>query len=397
MEGGKLGSSSEPDAKARLLRDASPDAIVLLNSKGRVREWNAAAEAMFGYKAEQAMGRDITSLIDLGGPLSVQQDLCRYREGGASAFLGKIREVAAVRANGLEITVEVVALPIPGSLPTDFHLHIRDVTARKREMATYIDFYDKMRSFHQDTAREMATISHELDLAHSIQKAALPVHSPEVPGWDIAARYEFDREVGGDFYLYLTGENRLDVVVGDVAGKGVPAALTSTSISHLLPWLRKMEPVEKALADLNEALGERLPTDSFVTLVLAEISLTGGEIGLWNAGHPCALRWDASAAMVRRSLVHNPFLGVLDDWSGSAETWTLAPGEAVVLYTDGLVETRNAGGEEFGQVRCAAILERVADWPAAEIADAMLKEVKAFGRPHDDVTVLVCKRFPEVI
>lgn len=392
----RVGSALSPETKERLLRDASPDAIIVINSSGQVKEWNAAAEATFGYRPEQAVGREISSLIDLGGASSVQQDLCRYRDDGNSAFLGKVREVPAARANGLELIVEVVALPLPGSIPTDFYLHIRDVSARKREMATYVDFYDKMRSFHQDTAREMASISHEMDLAHSIQKAALPVRSPEVPGWDISARYEFAREVGGDFYLYLTGENHLDIVVGDVSGKGVPAALTSTSISHLLPWLRKMQPVDRALGDLNEALGERLPNDTFVTLVFAEIDLTGGRVDLWNAGHPSALRWDSAAGKVRRSHVHNPFLGVLDEWSGSAEEWVLAPGEAIVLYTDGLVETRNAHGEEFGQGRCAAVLERFADCPAGGIADAMLSGVRAHGRPHDDVTVVVVKRLPEV-
>lgn len=393
----RLGPAVSAEARERLLRDASPDAIVVLNCKGQVKEWNAAAEATFGYRPEQAIGRDISSLIDLGGACSVQQDLCRYRDGESSAFLGRVCEAPAVRANGLEITVEIVVLPIPGSIPTEFYLHIRDVTARKREMATYVDFYDKMRSFHQDTAREMASISHEMDLAHLIQRAALPVRSPVVPGWDISARYEFAREVGGDFYLYLTGENHLDIVVGDVSGKGVPAALTSTSISHLLPWLRKLQPVECALADLNEAVGERLPNDSFVTLVLADINLDTGKVDLWNAGHPCALRWDSVAGKARKSLIHNPFLGVLDDWSGSAESWALAPGEAIVLYTDGLVETRNAHREEFGQSRCADVLERFADCPAAEIADALLNEARLFGRPHDDITVAVCKRLPEVI
>jgi PAS domain S-box-containing protein len=375
------------------LRDASPDAVVVLDARCRVREWNASAERIFGYRSSKALGCSIASLIIPGAERVLKEDFARYLKTGASDYVGQVREVPSVRSDGLEITVELLALPIPGPAP-EFLLQMRDITERKREIAAYVDFYRKMQAYHQGAARTMAALTHDLDIAHAIQRAALPVAAPSLPGWDIALRYEFAHEVGGDFCIFVEDEQRLNVVVGDVSGKGVPAALTSTSITHLLPWLLSTHSPHAALVDLNKDLKALLPTEEFATLVVAEVNPVSRRVSLWNAGHPAAIRWSARTARISRSRVGNPLLGVLAEWDGSAESWSLEDGDVIVLCTDGNLEARGADEVQFGLDQCAGVIAGNASLSAAGIAEALLEEVHLWGELGDDVTIVVLKCLP---
>jgi hypothetical protein len=231
----------------------------------------------------------------------------------------------------------------------------------------------------------------EMELARSMQEAALPAAPPPVAGLDLAARSQFAREVGGDFYLFLTDEERVGLVIGDVSGHGIPAALTATSIGHLLPWLRPLEDPRQALDSLNQDLAERLPTDSFVTIMLAEVDRCPGRLRLWNAGHPPALLWRAQEARVVEARSCNPLLGVFPSWDGRPEEWPLLPGDLLALYSDGLVEVRDARGEPFGSARAAEVLARNAGGSADAIAAALIQAAMDWGAQSDDLTVLVCR------
>lgn len=232
----------------------------------------------------------------------------------------------------------------------------------------------------------------ELTLAREMQQAALPAAPFSLPDLDLAARAEFAREVGGDFYLFIPHGPRLGLVIGDVCGKGMPAALAATSIGHLLPWLRPLEDPQQALSDLNQDLAERLPESSFVTLALAEIEPATGRLRLWNAGHPSALLWREAEQRVVEISAPGPLLGILPSWEGEPEERTLEPGDVLLLYTDGLVETRTEVGELFGTERLSRALAVAARRPAGEIAEALIRSVEDWGAPTDDLTLVVCKR-----
>lgn len=241
-----------------------------------------------------------------------------------------------------------------------------------------------------------AEVAHrELELARAMQNASLPAIPPRVPGLDIEARLEFAREVGGDFYLFLMEGERVGLVVGDVSGKGVPAALISTTVAHLLPTLQPLKDPALALRRLNQDLTQRLPTNAFVSLVLAEVDTGAGSLRTWSAGHPPALLWRAGEGRVVQAEGHNPLLGIFPEYHCHPEDWPLETGDVLLLYSDGLIEASNAQDEQYGVERAAEVLRQNTNRSAEGIADALVSAVRQWGDLSDDLTLLICKRVAE--
>lgn len=245
----------------------------------------------------------------------------------------------------------------------------------------------------------------ELTMARSMQQAALPEVPPEWPGLDCAVVNRYAGEVGGDFLIFLPpreGEAAarhdgpgFGIVIGDVSGKGIPAALASTSIAHLLPWLHPLEDPRRALQQLNEDLLDRLPETSYATLIFAELPSEGDRLRLWTAGHPPAIHYRASEG--RASVIETSAfpLGMFPGWKEPPVTLPWAAGDTLLLYTDGLSETRHAAtGEQFGAERLADLVTEHCRESAAEIVDAILRAALAWGSPADDLTLVACKRKP---
>lgn len=256
--------------------------------------------------------------------------------------------------------------------------------------------YRKSEAQARERDLETQVAMKEMELARSIQLAALPSVPPPIPGLDLACRSEFAQHVGGDFYMFLQNGERVQVVIGDVAGKGIPAALISNSIVHLLPWLNPLADPVAALRNLNQEMNERLPEDAFVTMTLAEISLVVGAVRVWAAGHPPALLWRAREGRVQTMRVFNPILGFFPDWEAHEEQWPFDEGDVLLLYSDGLIETRNADRKQFYMSQAAQALAESAGNSAEAIALHMVEAVNTWGVPTDDLTILVCKRVPMV-
>ena len=245
---------------------------------------------------------------------------------------------------------------------------------------------DQERALHEQVQQR------EMELARVMQTAALPAAPLRVPGLEIAGRCRPASDVGGDFYLFLRNEKRVGLVVGDVSGHGLAAALLATSIAHLFPWLRPLEDPRQALTDLNRDLFERLPSGSFVTLILALLDPDTGSAQLWTAGHPPALLHRARQADIVEAQVHNRLLGVFAFPDFVPEEWTLEEGDVLLLYTDGLSDTRSADGERFAASRAAALLAGSARESAGDILNGVDRAVGEWGPPGDDLTLIVCKR-----
>lgn len=259
--------------------------------------------------------------------------------------------------------------------------------------------------YERDVAARLReqTAAQEMRLAREMQEASLPAGPPAVPGLECAFLTRFADGVGGDFLLFLTPESEkerelesethalLGITIGDVSGKGISAALASTGIAHLLPWLHPLSDPARALRELNEDLNERLPGEYYATLIFAEVA--ADSLRLWTAGHPPALLWRSSEGRVVPwgALADTP-LGLFPQWEGNPETVQWAVGDVLLLYTDGASETRSRAGQQFTDERISAALAVCADKPAAEIVQTIFQAVEAWGSPVDDLTLAVCKR-----
>ncbi len=242
-------------------------------------------------------------------------------------------------------------------------------------------------------------LEREVALAQQIQASFLPATLPQPPGWDLAAYWHPARLVGGDFYdvVPLRGGNRLGLVVADVAGNGVPAALYMALSRTLLRSIaiRRTSP-GSTLARANELLQADARTVQFLTAIYAVWYPETGRLVLANAGHPPAViaRADGCLEWITD---HGPALAVFPRARYPEREIVLRPGDTLVLYTDGLTEATDCYGIEFGSSGIEAVLQAISGCSAAEIILALRDALSAHvggGEDLDDAAFVVLRRLP---
>lgn len=239
-------------------------------------------------------------------------------------------------------------------------------------------------------------------VARVLEETLLPPLLPAIPGVDCAARYRptgSGNLVGGDFYdVFSTVAGEWGVVLGDVSGVGAEAAALTGIARYTVRAVATDEGPSAVLRALNDALNNQRTGDRFCTAVFLRLIPTavGVAVTLANGGHPppLVLRDDGSIEVVLGT--GGLPLGLFPDAGISDQTLTLAPGDALVLYTDGVVEARTPAGEEFGQQRLEALLANCAGRTADGIARRLELAVidHQAGRTLDDVAVLVVRADP---
>ena len=249
---------------------------------------------------------------------------------------------------------------------------------------------------HEDETRRQR-LDEELNVARRIQLSLLPAHLPHVDGWNFAAAYSAARQVGGDFYDFLDHalpDGRLALAIADVAGKGVPAALMMAYSRALLraQAMAGHEPVE-ILQRTNRLIVQDRQTRPFLTALYADLELKTGRLTYANAGHdsPLLVSADGRSQMLDAAGV---ILGAFDDIELEQRELTLAPGDLVVFYTDGVTEARGPVGGFFGDERLIAAATSTRG-NARTILDAIVSSVAAFtagAEQADDVTIVVAQR-----
>jgi phosphoserine phosphatase RsbU/P len=252
--------------------------------------------------------------------------------------------------------------------------------------------------------RSHIQVQESLGLAHEVQQKLLPEESPDLPGFDIAGRSVYSEAVGGDYYdfIYLKdedGKRRLGVVVGDVSGHGVVAALTMMSVRALL---RSHAGDGLALRPVMRAVNRHLAADAsggrFVTLVYFVIEPETRDIRWISAGHGPILFYDAVAKKFEELAVHDIPLGVRAEWpfhENDREDW---PDFGIIaLGTDGIWETKSPEGKAFGKETFMAVLAENAHLPAIDICNAVVAQLHVFAGGKalgDDVTLVIIKFLP---
>ncbi len=246
----------------------------------------------------------------------------------------------------------------------------------------------------QTEALELERMEQELRVARLIQQTLLPKELPTIPGWELGVHYQPAREVGGDFYdFFVRPDGRLAVVVGDVTDKGVPAALVmATTRATLRGAMRRMLSPGIALERSNNLLCPEVPPNMFITCLYAIIDVKTGRIVYANAGHDLPIRRRANG--VTEFHATGMPLGLLPDMKYEEKEDVLAPGDSLLLYSDGLVEAHNKQREMFGFPRLRAIMSRIGD--SQDLIRSLLKELTDFTgtgwEQEDDVTLLTLLR-----
>jgi sigma-B regulation protein RsbU (phosphoserine phosphatase) len=308
---------------------------------------------------------------------------------------GRVREIAVeiVRADGERLSVLVNAVVKRGAdgEPLVIRTAVFDATERREYERELL--LSRQRAVDSETRARV--------LAETLQASLIPPDMPRVPGLDVAGAYRpagRGDEVGGDFYdVFETGRNDWAAVLGDVCGKGAPAAaVTALARYTVRAAAMKARSPRAVLTTLNQAVLRQHP-ERFCTAVYVRIRTDAGNgggcrVSVCSAGHLLPLRVGPSEPVgtVGRE---GTLLGAFDEIVLHDTNLSLSPGEVLVLYTDGITEARSASGEFYGNGRLEAVLEETRTEPSAVIAERIVADAVAFqgGHAADDAAVLVLK------
>ena len=242
---------------------------------------------------------------------------------------------------------------------------------------------------------QLLALQHELDIARSIQMSMLPKKFPAFPDhkeFDIYAEMTPAKEVGGDFYdFFLIDQNHLGFAIGDVSGKGVPAALFMAVCKTVLKTTAlKGLPPEECLQQVNRILHLESVASMFVTVFYGIFDLSSGEIIYCNGGHLPPLKIDKDGTVSTIEITGNLALGVLANAPYKTKTINLQPGDGLFLYTDGITEAMDANSLEYGEERLLKSLGQPIK-SAKDVTQLVINSVRTFSAglaQSDDMTVL---------
>jgi len=247
--------------------------------------------------------------------------------------------------------------------------------------------------------RQRDDLLKEVDLAAHVQRLFLPTTGPALPGFDIAAMMHPARGVGGDYYDYIPLlNNKLGLIIADVAGKGVAAALLMAAASAAVR-VDANDPrrISETIDHLNHELHGLSDGSRFMTMILGELEPESRLLRYANCGHNPALLFRAAKLEPRWLSATCMPVGLFPMLHCESEQITLDSGDVMVWYTDGLTEAENQAGEEFGPRKIVDIVRSNRDAGAQEIVDLFYREVINFsGRDtfDDDLTIMVLKVEP---
>jgi serine phosphatase RsbU (regulator of sigma subunit)/catechol 2,3-dioxygenase-like lactoylglutathione lyase family enzyme len=236
---------------------------------------------------------------------------------------------------------------------------------------------------------------HEMGIAKQVQARLFPQTFPALRTLDYAGVCIQARQVGGDYYDFLNlGENRVGLVLGDIAGKGIAGALLMANLQANLrsqctiPW----DEPQRLLQSVNELFYDNTADHAYATLFFGEYDDRAQRMRYANCGHLPALLLRENNSLERLTSTCT-VLGLFRDWDCSMGECHLVAGDVIAFYTDGVTEAFNAAGEEFGEERLTEALLRHRELPPRDLLAAIVDEVQRFNpdEQHDDITLIIGK------
>ena len=284
--------------------------------------------------------------------------------------------------------------PIWGGVSTRF----RDIDGNIFSLVSFDEVTHALEAQRRATAAKLEVerrAVQELEIANEVQCRLFPQLRPPIHSLDYCGRCFPARAVGGDYYDFLDlGPDRFGLVIGDVSGKGIAAALLMANLQANLrsQCAISLDQPQRLLCAVNQLFSQNTPDGAFATLFLADYHVPTGRLRYINCGHPPALilrhddsidRLDATATV----------LGIFKKWDCELGERTIHPGDTLVLYTDGITESFNEARDEFGEDRLIESLLRHRAQPSQSLLQNIVADVRQFSpdEQHDDITLIIAK------
>jgi serine phosphatase RsbU (regulator of sigma subunit) len=235
----------------------------------------------------------------------------------------------------------------------------------------------------------------ELEIAKQVQAGLFPQSQPPLKTLEYAGICIQARKVGGDYYDFLNlGQQRLGLVIGDISGKGIAAALLMANLQANLrsQCALALDQPQRLMCSVNQLFCDNTPDGSFATLFFAEYDDATSCMRFANCGHLPALLLRSDNAVERLNATAT-VLGIFKDWDCEIGECQLRPGDTFALYTDGITESYNSSDEQFGEVRLIEALQRHREASSQAALASIVDEVQRFSphEQHDDITLIIAK------
>jgi phosphoserine phosphatase RsbU/P len=326
--------------------------------------------------------------------------------GGALYVINRGRFPGIVQAVILMIAVELVHMglalvlshPLDQAIELVKSIIIQMILANSIGMGFYAYIMENLLK-ERSLEKAKLLMEGELRVARDIQMSLVPKTFPPVPvreEFSLYATLEPAKEVGGDLYdFYFSGEDRLFFMIGDVSGKGIPAALFMAVTRTIMK--SKMNPdmwPGLVISEVNQELCEGNDATMFVTAFCGFLDLRTGDVTYVNAGHnpPAFVRADGSVSLVK--IITDPPLGIREEIRYSEGILHLEPGDTLVLYTDGVTEAIDKSGAFFAEEKLMGVLKGTSGMPVKDMIDKVRDAVHLFSAgndPSDDITLLALR------
>ncbi|MDN7024332.1 PAS domain S-box protein [Methanoculleus sp. FWC-SCC1] len=373
-----------------------PDATFAIDREGFVITWNRGMEELTGIPAASMIGkgayeyalpfyqeqRPMLANLILMPEAEVESRYTHVQREGDTLVVDTF--IPSLRGrSGRYFWAKASPLYDPEGNVTGAIESIRDITERR------------------ELEGRLARSNAELQIAAEIQTSFMPKVIPQIAGFDIAARAVMAKEVGGDFFdvipfeIIALNKGTLGLLIADVAGKGVPAALFM-ALSRIVVRVNALwhrDPA-KAISDSNNIIAQDAKSGMFVTLFFGTLSEGDRTLTYVNAGHNPPVVFRSRTETLEELLPTGIVLGAFENQEYFSRSLSIGPDDLVVMYTDGVTEAINAEEELFGTDRLTAIIRETARLPAQEILDRILSGVREFSGDmpqFDDITLLVIK------
>ncbi|HSJ58033.1 MAG TPA: SpoIIE family protein phosphatase [Anaerolineae bacterium] len=397
----------------RALIESASEGILILGAEGCIELVNSRIEEIFGYPRDELLGERIELLIPVPQRAAHAGHCAHYYHDPQVRAMGVERHLYGQRKNGSLFPVDVSLSYVKHDGQVTVLSFVADITQRKKaeeSQRRYAQELEEMveertAALREAQARLLAQqqLQQELELAEEVQASLLPTVLPSFDGFEFAARALPARYVSGDVYDWFPGDaHGCHIVLADIAGKGISAALLTSTTRALLraEVVHTLGPAD-ILANVNASLYDDLThAERFVTVFLAHLNTQSGELVYANAGHAEGLWYRGAHRPCRRLSGTGLPLGIVRDSKPGEESVRLRPGDVLVFYSDGVTEAMNEAGEFFDSARLDAIVSAHADRSADDLAGTIVDTVEAFRgglSRSDDVTLVVVKALPRLV